>query len=212
MRIISGTLRGRVLKTARGEGFRPAMGRTREALFSLLTARGIDWPRTRVLDLFAGSGSLAFEAVSRGAPEALVVEKAEEAVRCLRRNIADLCLEGKVSLVRDDALRFLRRTSVTGIGLVFLDPPYRENFIAPCLALLPPHLAADAFVTAEIEKEAELGATPDCLAPEAERLFGRTRVLVWRFRSGGDPQHSDPPASAALCMESRCVLEGNMTS
>ena len=67
MRIISGRLGGRRIKTVEGEGYRPAMGKTRESLFSMLTSRGVVWEGARVLDLFAGSGSLAFEAVSRGA-------------------------------------------------------------------------------------------------------------------------------------------------
>ena len=90
MRIISGRLGGRNLKTVEGEGYRPAMGKTREALFSMLAARGIDWYSARVLDLFAGSGSLAFEAISRGAEHALLVEMAPQAVRCLKANIAAL--------------------------------------------------------------------------------------------------------------------------
>ena len=85
MLIIAGGLGGRVLKTVEGEGYRPAMGRTREALFSMLTARGLVWREARVLDLFAGSGSLAFEALSRGAPNALLVENAAPAMRCLQK-------------------------------------------------------------------------------------------------------------------------------
>ncbi|MDR1659383.1 MAG: RsmD family RNA methyltransferase [Desulfovibrio sp.] len=182
MRIIAGELGGRLLKTARGEGLRPAMARTREALFSMLAARGVDWSSARVLDLFAGCGSLAFEAISRGAPSAVLVENADNAVRCLRGNIDALGLQGRARVVREDALRFLRRTPANpALGLVFLDPPYGKNLVAPSLALLVPHLASGAFVTAEIEKEAD-PAAPDDLEPAAERLFGRTRVCLWRCR------------------------------
>lgn len=184
MRIIAGELGGRLLKSARGEGLRPAMGRTREALFSMLAARGIDWSGARVLDVYAGSGSLAFEAISRGAPSAVLVESADNAVRCLRENITALGLQDRASIVRGDALRFLRRTRMTPVGLAFLDPPYGKNLIAPSLALLVPHLAPGAFVAAEIEKEADPGA-PDDLEPAAERFFGRTRVCLWRRRGRG---------------------------
>ena len=87
MRIISGRLGGRTLKTVEGEGYRPAMSKTREALFSMLAARGLVWSTARVLDLFAGSGSLAFEAISRGAPHALLVENSVQAMRCLQANV-----------------------------------------------------------------------------------------------------------------------------
>ena len=108
MRIISGRLGGRNLKTVEGEGYRPAMGKTREALFSMLTARGIDWHSTRVLDLFAGSGSLAFEAISRGAPHALLVEMAPPAVRCLKANIASLEVQDEARIASEDVLRVLK--------------------------------------------------------------------------------------------------------
>ncbi|MDR2573806.1 MAG: 16S rRNA (guanine(966)-N(2))-methyltransferase RsmD [Desulfovibrio sp.] len=181
MRIIAGELGGRLLKTARGDGLRPAMGRTREALFSMLAARGIDWPDSRVLDIFAGSGSLAFEALSRGAPSAVLVENADNAVRCLRENIAALGLQDRVNIAREEALRFLRRTSIKSVGLAFVDPPYGKNLVEPCLALLAPRLAPGGFVAAEIEKEASPD-TPDDLEPAAERLFGRTRICLWHCR------------------------------
>jgi 16S rRNA (guanine966-N2)-methyltransferase len=156
MRVIAGRLGGRLLKTVEGEGYRPAMGRTREALFSMLAARGLDWPTARVLDLFAGSGSLAFEAVSRGAPHALLVESAPQAVRCLTANTTALGLEGVVRLLAEDVLRVLKRPPDAPYHLVFMDPPYRKRLADPALRLLTQRgwLAPGAFVTAEVEKEA----------------------------------------------------------
>jgi 16S rRNA (guanine966-N2)-methyltransferase len=181
MRIIAGEFGGRLLKTARGEGLRPAMGRTRESLFSMLASRGIDWPNSRVLDIFAGSGSLAFEAVSRGAPSAVLVENADKAVHCLRENITALGLQARVHIAHEDALCFLRRAPTNPAELIFLDPPYGKNFVGMCLALLKSHLAPGAFVIAEIEKEAAL-EMPEGLEPIGERLFGRTRVCLWQRR------------------------------
>jgi 16S rRNA (guanine966-N2)-methyltransferase len=77
------------------------------------------------------------------------VENADNAVRCLRENIAALGLQDRTSIVREDALRLLRRTPITPVALVFLDPPYGKNLIAPSLALLMPRLAPGAFVAAE---------------------------------------------------------------
>lgn len=180
MRIIAGRLGGRVLKTVEGEGYRPAMGRTREALFSMLTARGLEWSGARVLDLFAGSGSLAFEAVSRGAPFALLVENAALAARCLEANIAALDLAEEMRLVREDVLRFLKRPPLTPFDLVFMDPPYRKKLAEPALRLLADNgwLASGAFVCAEIEKDARL-TPPPAFNPQADRLFGQTRICIW---------------------------------
>ena len=180
MRIIAGGVGGRVLKTVEGEGYRPAMGRTREALFSMLTARGLVWREARALDLFAGSGSLAFEALSRGAPNALLVENAAPAMRCLQENVAALGLEGRARLVKEDVLRFLKRQPPEGFDLVFMDPPYRKRLAEPALRLLVQRgwLAPGAFVTAEVEKEARLSPPPE-LRPEVDRLLGQTRIRIW---------------------------------
>lgn len=181
MRIIAGSLRGRVLKSPTGEGCRPAMGRTREALFSMLEARGVCWSACRVLDLFAGSGSLAFEAVSRGAPEAVLVEQAPHILRCLEDNIHLLDVAGQVRIVREDVTRYLRRGVEEPFDMIFLDPPYRKGYTDTCLATMVARdwLAQDGLISAEIEKDLQVKA-PAGLELLTERLFGQTRVCIWR--------------------------------
>lgn len=180
MRITAGILGGRQLKTVEGEGYRPAMGRTREALFSMLTARGLEWNSARVLDLFAGSGSLAFEALSRGATEACLVENSGPAMRCLKGNVEILGLRDRCRLFQEDVLRFLKQPPVQPYDLVFIDPPYGKDLLQPCLRLLAGKawLTPGAFVTAEVEKEARL-LIPEVFTLETERLFGRTRIMIW---------------------------------
>lgn len=180
MRIIAGRLGGRILKTVEGEGYRPAMGRTREALFSMLAARGLIWSTARVLDLFAGSGSLAFESISRGAPHALLVESSTAAMRCLQANVENLGVQVEAGLVKDDVLKVLKRPPQEPYSLVFMDPPYRKKLAEPALRLLAAHgwLAPGAFVTAEIEKEARF-AVPQGFTLETDRLLGQTRICIW---------------------------------
>ena len=172
MRIISGRLGGRRIRTVEGEGYRPAMGKTRESLFSMLTSR--------VLDLFAGSGSLAFEAVSRGAALAVLVENSAAAARCLADNIRQLGVEDCVRLIRDDVRKTLNNTPLGCFDLVFLDPPYRKNLLNATLQglLRRNWLAPGALVCAEIEKDAAVAA-PDSLELLVERHFGQTRILIW---------------------------------
>ena len=181
MRIIAGHLRGRTLKSPSGEGCRPAMGRTREALFSMLEARGVCWAGTRVLDLFAGSGSLAFEAVSRGAPVAVLVEQAPHILRCLEANVQTLDVANQVRIVREDVTRYLRRGVEEPFDMIFLDPPYRKGYTDACLAGIVSRewLAPEGLVSAEIEKDVQVKA-PAGLDLLAERLFGQTRVCIWR--------------------------------
>ncbi|MBQ9406302.1 MAG: 16S rRNA (guanine(966)-N(2))-methyltransferase RsmD [Desulfovibrio sp.] len=182
MRIIAGHLGGRVLKTAEGDGYRPAMGKTREALFSMLEARGMDWPCVRALDLFAGTGSLGFEAVSRGAAHAMLVENAPQALRCLRYNIEKLQVQDAVHLWTGDVLRVLKQPPTEPYSLVFIDPPYGKNLAAPTLRLLDTNawLAPGSYVTAELEKNV-LFPVPARWQPEADRLFGQTRLLIWKL-------------------------------
>ena len=155
MRIISGRLGGRRIKTVEGEGYRPAMGKTRESLFSMLTSRGVVWEGARVLDLFAGSGSLA-------------------------DNIRQLGVEDCVRLIRDDVRKTLNNTPMGCFDLVFLDPPYRKNLLNATLqGLLKRNwLAPGALICAEIEKDAVVAA-PDSLELLVERHFGQTRILIW---------------------------------
>lgn len=181
MRVIAGTFKGRQLATPKGEGCRPAMGRTREALFSMLEARGLHLPGARVLDLFAGSGSLAFEALSRGATGAWLVETDKAALDCIARNAAALGVQAATRVIREDALRFLRRRPEAAFDLVFIDPPYRRGLAEPALAALAQGgwLQGGALTVAEVEHGLELAPGPG-LAPLAARSFGQTVVHIWR--------------------------------
>ena len=122
MRVVGGRLGGRTLHAPRGRGTRPTPERVREALFSILG----DVEGTRVLDLFAGSGALAIEALSRGASSATVVDSSRGAIAAIQRNLELLDLDAEVR--RQDALRFLEgaRAGARQYDLVFLDPPYRN--------------------------------------------------------------------------------------
>lgn len=121
MRIIAGEHRGRILKAPKGLGTRPMLDRVREALFSSL-GRRVDG--ARVLDLFAGTGSLGLESLSRGADSARLVESDRTALAALRANVAALRLEERADVVAGDALDPARWGEGARYDLVFLDPPY----------------------------------------------------------------------------------------
>ncbi|MDO5537641.1 MAG: 16S rRNA (guanine(966)-N(2))-methyltransferase RsmD [Desulfovibrionaceae bacterium] len=192
MRIVSGTLGSRRLRTVEGEGYRPAMGRVREALFSILSHR-LHWQGCQVIDLFAGSGSLAFEALSRGAEKAWLVELSPKACRCIRENISDLGLEGRAFLVQEDVLKLLRRVkgadrNVGGpFDVVFLDPPYRKHLTQSSLDALCQcgWLTPGAFVCVEVEEGLSL-TLPEGLSLVTQRNFGQTNTLVCRMDGGSE--------------------------
>ena len=168
MRIVAGRLGGRRLHAPPGAGTRPTSDRVREALFSALGPLDGE----RVLDLYAGSGALAIEALSRGARQAVLVERDPRAVTVIRRNLDELGLGAQEAEVRRrDALRALRDAREAGesYDLVFIDPPYRlAAGLGPELAeALAPVLAPDARVVGESDRRAPLEL------PELTIIFDR---------------------------------------
>lgn len=136
MRVVGGDLRRRALNAPRTAAIRPTSDRAREALFNVLR-HGHDLPRndTRVLDVFAGTGALGIEALSRGAAAALFVDISREAAALVRRNLDTLELRALGEIRTLDATR-LGRCAVEPFDLVFLDPPYRQGLGERALASL----------------------------------------------------------------------------
>ncbi|CAK7047169.1 MAG: Ribosomal RNA small subunit methyltransferase D [Desulfovibrio sp.] len=184
MRIISGEFRGRELKTTAGPGYRPAMSKVRAAIFSMLEARGVDWPNARVLDLFAGSGSLGLEALSRGAPFACFVEADKKAAALITENARKFGLaETRYRVRHTEARAFLAERNMEPFDVVFIDPPYRGNFLSASITgmLRKDWLKPGGILNAEIEKEMRLDVDADFppLTCIADRTYGQTRVVLW---------------------------------
>ncbi len=174
MRVIAGTYGGRTLKAPPGAATRPTSDRVREALFSILADRISD---ARVLDLFAGSGALGLEALSRGAESVTFVDDAATAIRAVKANLA--ALDAAATVRQTDALRFLAAASGKGAqyDLVFLDPPYRlaERLARPLSEALPAVLAPGAVAVAESDRRAPLALD---LPLHDERRYGDTLIRI----------------------------------
>ena len=173
MRVIAGTHGGRELIAPKGRTTRPTSDRVREALFSILG----DLDGLSVLDLFAGSGALGIEALSRGAAQATLVDSGRPAVAAIRRNLGTLRLDAEV--VPQPAARFLGAALRDGrqYDLVFLDPPYRHasTLGRELTSALMPILAADARVAAESDRRSPLGLELGLLD---ERRYGDTLIQI----------------------------------
>ena len=177
MRVIAGLYGGRRLVAPAGRATRPTSDRVREAVFSILG----DLTGLRVLDLFAGSGALAIEALSRGAAEATLVDSAGAAVETIARNLRTLGIEAEV--VRAPALGFLERArrSARHYDLVFLDPPYRHGRLLgrELTEALGPVLATGARVLSESDRRRPL---PLELEVQDERRYGDTLIRIHAAR------------------------------
>jgi 16S rRNA (guanine966-N2)-methyltransferase len=176
MRIVAGERKGTRLAAPRGRGTRPTSDRVREAVFSILG----DVSGARVLDPFAGSGGLGFEALSRGAASVVFCELEPAALTVLHENAGRLRYAGRCTIRRQDGLRRLSADSAAGLtyDLVLLDPPYRMlPSLTDALAADLPALLAPAG-RAVLESDASQPAPALPLDVLAERVYGGTRVTV----------------------------------
>lgn len=172
MRIISGQARGRRLTTLPGENTRPTLDRTREALFNILQTRVYD---TRVLDLFAGSGALALEALSRGAESAVLCDRSPEACKVIEQNIDAVRVRERAVLMCCDAEQALGRLAGKKFDLIFLDPPYRMGLIDRALVGIVQYdlLENDGWITAETALDEGFNV-PEGLKIKDTRRYGKS--------------------------------------
>ncbi|WP_256442736.1 16S rRNA (guanine(966)-N(2))-methyltransferase RsmD [Cohnella sp. LGH] len=173
LRVISGQAKGHPLRAVPGNGTRPTTDKVKEALFSMIGPYFDE--EERVLDLFAGSGGLGIEALSRGAGNAVFVDSSPQSVDVVRRNLESTKLAGKASVYRNDARRALKVLEKSGLpfDLIFLDPPYAMKDCDAILTEIAQRgLAADSAI-AVVEHH------PDVSYPEAFEGFIRTRCAKY---------------------------------
>lgn len=182
MRIVGGDLRGRALATPRSQSIRPTTDRTREALFNVLQHR---YPEAlngrRVLDLFAGTGALGLEALSRGASFAVFIEEGAEGRGLIRENVEGFGLGGRTKIFRRDATSLGPIGTLQPFGLLFADPPYNRDLGQAALAsaLAGGWLQDDALCVVE-ESAAAAFEAPQGFVTEDARSYGETIIRFLR--------------------------------
>jgi 16S rRNA (guanine966-N2)-methyltransferase len=185
MRIVGGDWRGRTLAGPKSPAIRPTADRLRESLFNVLAhAYGDPARGARVLDLFAGTGALGLEALSRGAVFVLFVDDGAEARALIRHNVEALGAAGASRIFRRDATKLGTITGMAPFGLVFCDPPYRKGLGEKALAsaLEGGWLAPDALIVLEEAADAEI-SLPEGLAELERRGYGETQVVMLQVES-----------------------------
>jgi len=185
MRIVGGRLRGRPLAAPKSQSVRPTADRLRESLFNILIhAYGDPVTGARVLDLFAGTGALGFEAISRGAAYCLFVDDGAEARALLRENVAALGLAGVTRIFRRDATRLGPAHPIAPFSLTFLDPPYRKGLAEQALiaARAGGWLTDDALIVVEEATDAGFTA-PAGFAELERRAYDDTTFVILRRSS-----------------------------
>lgn len=192
MRVVGGSLKRRALEAPEGLDVRPTSDRAREALFNILEHRdGRPLKGALVLDVFAGSGALGIEALSRGAAHCTFIETLPQALAAIRLNLGKLGLAGRATVIARDATH--PGTAIDGptlpAGLVLLDPPYRSSLAAPALS----SLLDGGWISSGALISIEVAAKENFVAPEMfevldERRYGAARLVLAKAPGEAGPQ------------------------
>lgn len=179
MRVVGGRLGGRPLRGPRSDRIRPTTDRLRETLFNIIDHGHGGVAGLRVIDLFAGTGALAIEAISRGASFALMVDDGAEARAAIRDNVESLGLGGVTRVFRRDARKLGAAPAGERFDLAFLDPPYARGLAEPTLVALRDGgwLKPGALCVVEEAITVRI-AIPDGFSPVDEREFAETRLML----------------------------------
>ena len=184
MRIITGKAKGITLKTLDGDATRPTAERVKEAVFSMIQ---FDIEERSVLDLFAGSGQMALEALSRGASRATLVDKSKDAVRIITDNAKKSKLDSLCTIHQCDYLDFMKRFSGQKYDIVFLDPPYALNMYKPALRAMLENelLKPTSLIICESDFDSIFGddkALAESFEIEKQSKYSRTYITIFKLK------------------------------
>lgn len=178
MRIVAGTHRSRVLESPKGDAVRPTSDKVRGALFNMLQSRGAVEDAI-VMDVFCGTGALGLEALSQGAQYCTFIDKAHPSIELTKRNIDTLKEKERTKVIVSDAAT-LPKNNQEAATLVFLDPPYGKDLIAPALQSLIDGnwLAPDCLCVIE---ESVVLTPPEAFEELTRKEYGDTHIALWRY-------------------------------
>lgn len=182
MRVITGTARGKKLKTLETLDIRPTSDMVKEAIFSIIQ---FDVPGASVLDLFAGSGQLGIEALSRGAEHCVFVEKNRAAFDIVNENLLHCDLKKNSRVLQMDSIDYLK-VAKSGLDIALLDPPYRQGLIEKALPLLDSKMNNGAIIVCEHEKELTLDDSYGRMNQHKRYKYGKIAVTVFKIPSEED--------------------------
>lgn len=182
MRVITGSARGRRLITPEGLDVRPTPEKVKEALFSAIQ---FDVEGRRVLDLFAGSGQLGIEALSRGAKSCVFVDMSPVSIKTVQKNLETTKLDQKAKVLKSDYASFCAMSRDV-FDIVFLDPPYSKGLLLPAIKGVLPLLSDYATVICEHPPEVELPETIGGF--KVDRVYNYNKVILTLYRKGGSDE------------------------
>ncbi len=179
MRIIAGRWKGRRLVSFKADHIRPTTDRVKESIFNKLQA---EWDGARVLDLFAGTGNLGFEALSRGASAVLAVELSSKSIDIINRNVTELAAEAEHRTVKADVLRWIEKYAGEPFDIITCDPPFTEKLAHDVLTRLAncPAVGEGTTVVVEASSHERVDESYGALICFDRRDYGDKQVSFWR--------------------------------
>ena len=176
MRVITGSAKGRRLITPNGSDVRPTVDRVKEGIFSALQ---FDLEGRRILDLFAGSGQLGIEAISRGAKSAVFVDSAASSIKCVKQNIANCEFEDVSSVISMDSISYINTTKDI-FDIAFLDPPYKMGLIEKVIPSLEKCMSDFGIIVCEHALDEELSSEYGAFSLKKQYRYGKVMVSVYK--------------------------------
>ena len=176
MRVITGTARGHKLLTPEGLDTRPTTDKVKEAVCSALQ---FDFPGAKVLDLFAGSGQMGIEALSRGASGAVFIDADPRALACIKQNVKACGFAERSAVLRSDAVSYLQRATER-FDIAFLDPPYRHDILPQILPLLAEKMQKNGIIVCEHEPECKLSERILYFDLQKQKKYGKIIISIYR--------------------------------
>ncbi|NLW14853.1 MAG: 16S rRNA (guanine(966)-N(2))-methyltransferase RsmD [Erysipelothrix sp.] len=177
MKIIAGHYKSRKLNTLKGDNTRPTSNRLKEALFNQL---GPFFEKGSFLDIFAGSGAMSFEALSRGMDKACLIEKDREALKVIEKNVSSLDVKSKTQIIKGDALIKVSELK-DKYDIIFMDPPYDYQYTFEILNKLHTLLAENGIIIVETDKNTKLEDTPENLIKIREKSYGFSKIHTYKM-------------------------------
>ena len=175
MRVITGIARGRKLVAPEGLDVRPTADKVKEGIFSAVQ---FELEGARVLDLFAGSGQMGIEALSRGAERAVFIDSSLRSIRCVNENLRNTGFERQSEVINRDSYDYIKLTSQT-FDIIILDPPYRYNHIANILPFAAKKLRDGGIIICEYETEADEPEAPEGMRLRKTYRYGKINVSIF---------------------------------
>jgi len=179
LKLTGGEFRGRNIDCPPGKDIRPTSSKTRQGIFNTLFSMGFNADGAKILELFAGTGLMSFEALSRGAASAVLVDTAKTSLDVILKNVEKLKINERVRLVKSDALAFVSHSDISVYDLIYLDPPYNYMGYGEIISVMMSKISTNTIVIAESDRDITKEVKESCNVAKV-KIWGKSRAFFFQ--------------------------------